>query len=151
VSTATVIEIADAVVDELNLSSVQETLGRTFEAKRSYIPEVKLEDAEKGLHVLVVPTSMPTGNLSRNTSLKEPVVQVGFLTRVPSDDTFEWLDELVLMMEAVGDYFRRKLLELSGFNARCVHADIPLIYDYDALREDKVFRSFVVLSFRRED
>jgi hypothetical protein len=151
VSASTVITIAAAVVDALNESSLQDTLGRTFEARRVYVPEVKLEDADKALHVLVVPTSMATSNLSRGSSLKEPVVQVGFITRPPSDYTLQWLDELMAMMEAVGDHFRRSLLTFDDYRARCVQADVPLVFDYDALREDKIFRSYVVLTFRRED
>jgi hypothetical protein len=149
---ATLVELADAVVDVLNESSVQDTLGRTFTAKRAYVPEVKLEDAEKGLHVFVVPMTMATSNLSRNQTLKQPVVNVGFLCRVPSDYTNQWLDELMNMMEAAGDHFMRLSFTMdAGDRVKCVSAEVPAPYDYDGLREQKTFRSFLSLTFRRDN
>jgi hypothetical protein len=148
---ATIVELSEAIVETLNLSSNQETFGRTFEAKRGYTAETKLSDSDKKLHVWVVPITMDFGNATRNSTIKQPIIEVSFITRPPSDFTFMWLDELLECMEAVGNLFRRTRFTMdAGDIVSLPDVEMPLVYDYDGLREGKLFVSYLTLKFRRE-
>lgn len=150
---STLIEIADKVVEDLNQSSVQDAFGGAggFEAKRVYVPRVTQEEAAKKLHVLVVASALTFVQISRGDTAKIPVVQVGFIQGVPADDSFVWLDDLMLLMENAADYLRGKAYTLAdGDQAFCDAADIPLAYDQKELEEGKNFRSFINLTFRRD-
>lgn len=146
---ATIIELADAIVDELNSSDLQDTMGVTFESRRVYTSEITLEAAEKKLHVLVYPVTFETSNISRNSTLKTPTINVGFVHRPPSDDTLQWLDGLVLAMELASDHFRRLAFAMdAGQRAMCTEAKIDNPYDYEGLRQQKCFESTLSLTYK---
>jgi len=152
VTTSTLVEIADKVVEDLNQSSVQEELGgRVFEAKRVYNPHVGDKEAEKKLWVLVLGSAIAYQQISRTTTAKLPTIQVGFICGLPTDFNLQWLDEMALTVENAADYLRGKTYTLTdGDEVFCNDAVIPLAYDLEALDKAKQFRSFINLTFRRD-
>lgn len=151
---ATVVEIADLLVDDLNDSSFQESLpgDRAFTAERTYLPLVPVTELEKALHVFVVPRSQATSNNSRSGTTKMPLVEVGVVCRPPNEVSDDWLDDMVEMVEDFSDLLlRRSYTMADASTTRIVGTETPFSYDYASLREGNEFRSFILCTFRKEE
>jgi hypothetical protein len=151
---ATVVEIADLLTEDLNDSSFQESLpgDRAFTATRTYLPLISTTELDKAMQVFVVPRSMATSNNSRSGTTKLPLVEVGIVSRPPNEVSDDWLDDMVDMVEDFSDRLLRKAYTLSDDStARCTNTETPFSYDYASLREGNEFRSFILCTFRKEE
>jgi hypothetical protein len=151
---ATVVEIADLLTDDLNDSSFQASLpgDRAFDAKRTYLPLIANLDTDKTLHVFVVPRSQTSSNSGRSSTTKLPLVEVGVVSRPPNGLSDDWLDDMVEMVEEFSDLLLRRSFTLADEStARCVTTETPFSYDYASLREGNEFRSFILCTFRKEE
>jgi hypothetical protein len=152
---ATAVELADLIAADLNNPEVQETLGSdyAFECERSYLPEVKREDAVKQLFVFTIPRSATMTNGSRNSTVWQPTVEVGVLCNPPATAfTDAWVDGLAAMVENIAARILRTAYAMAnGSEARCVSVEVPVVYDYANLREGGAFKAAVICHFRKEE
>lgn len=103
---ATIIKIADAVVDQLNGRS----WSQTFVAQRHYIPRYEPEDLDT-LHVSVVPA--PDGILvsgsTRSDNQEDYNIDIAVQIKF-AEDTNEAVDPYVLLLEEIADHFVKEIL-----------------------------------------
>lgn len=151
---ATVVEIADLVVEDLNQSSVQDAFSGdfAFNAVRTYLPDAKLEDAAKKLICFVVPRLQQAKLASRQTASRSITIEVGFVVHPPSVLADQWIDGMVELVSRVGEYLLGKSYTMADrYSATCMETETPIAYDYEALRTANEFRSFVMCTFRKEN
>lgn len=143
---ATIIEIADAVVSRINVTSL--SFGAI--AERAYVPTYELDELDS-LRVTVVPNSLSMTMLSRRDDDFDHVIDVGIWKRI--DDSIDETDDLMAFVQEVLDLFRGQLLTFGGVydndeSALCVTATNAPIYDPAMLDEKRVFASVLSLTFR---
>jgi len=137
---ATILSIANAVVDELNGS----VFSMPLEAERHYQPQFELSEMTT-LRVSVVPRSVTSKGLDRNRDSFDYRVDVAVQQKV--DPTPENLDALMALVEEIADHFRSE--PLSGFpNARCTEVENVPVYAVEHLDEFRQFTSVVTLTFK---
>lgn len=159
------IQIADAVVAELNAAASGETptLPGGFTAVRDYGPVYKIEDlsdreatgqtpARKGLHVTVIPLTIDIERADRAATQGDYEVDVTIQKCVQSRDE---KDELIVIAEKVGRYFAPSdshggaVVALAGGDrAKWVHSGHPYLFDPDLLRTDGEMITVVALTWR---
>jgi hypothetical protein len=138
---AVILEIADAVVAELNSAS----FSLPFTAVRHYQPTFDLMEM-KTLHVSVVPRSLLAANaVDRNQASVDYLIDVGVQQK--TDMSQAALDSLMALVEEIADHFRGK--PLAGYPvARCMVVKNEPIYFPDHLERLRQFTSVVTLTFR---
>lgn len=149
---AVVIEIADAVVAELNGA----TLSMPFTAERRYVPRFKLRKNQPGegadlpdletLRVSVVPRGLSAATLARRSHDFDYLVDVAVQKRL-EDDEPATVDPYMRLPEEIIDLFRGGTL--SGLDAKCVAVANEPIYAPEHLNDSNVFTSVVTLTFRK--
>ena len=143
---STTIRIAEAVVAVLGAA----TLSQPFTAERHYLPEFALEDMDT-LHVSVVPAEFLSDMADRARDRAEYTVHIAVQKRVskhqpPGLDNAA-IDELMRLVEEIGDLFRHK--RLAGYeDAHWVKTENKPIYDPKHLQEHGQFTSLLALTFR---
>jgi hypothetical protein len=145
---ATIITLADAVVDTLN----DATLSQSFVAERVYVPTYAKQDDEgedelAELRVSVVPSESSMAVLARGSDDFTYVVDVGVFQRI--NLTNDAADPLMLLVEEIIDLFRSRAIR-EAMPAKLISVENPPIYSPDHLREHQVFASVVRLGFRQE-
>jgi hypothetical protein len=136
---ALLINIADAVVAELNAAE----LSQTFTVKVNLKPEFELKDL-KSLKVTVVPKSLKFSGATRQESAKEVQIDIGVQKKTADSDQ---LAELLQLVEELAGVFDRK--RLTGFpKAVCIGIENDPVYDPEHLRQYRQFTSVVTLKFR---
>ena len=137
---ATILAIADAVVDELNGS----VFSRPLEAERHYQPLFELAEMTT-LRVSVVPRSIASRGLDRNRDSFDYRVDVAVQQKL--DPTPGNLDALVALVEEIADHFRSE--PLSGYPAaRCTEVENAPVYAAEHLEEFRQFTSVLTLTFK---
>ena len=136
-----IIDIADAVVEELNAGSYSQS----FTAERHYLPELKLTETED-LHVLVVPAVIEMGQPARNALLYDYSIDVGILKKLQAADADE-VDPLVDLVQEIADSLRLKRLTEYPDAAwvRAVNEPVFVREHFDDLRQ---FTSVLRLTYR---
>jgi hypothetical protein len=137
---ATILQIADAVVAELNSA----TFSQSLTAERHYVPAFKLPDMYT-LHVTVVPKSIASSALDRqrNTFLYE----IDLAVQQRTDQSPAMLDALMTLVEEIADHFR--VGPLASFpGARCVEVKNAPVFAPEHLNELRQFTSLLTLTFR---
>lgn len=137
--TATIVRIANAVVDELNGS----VFTMSLEAERHYLPRFELADMTT-LRVSVVPRSIGSKSLDRNRDSFEYRVDVAVQKKL--DPTVGNLDALLALVEEIADHFRQE--PLAGYpHARCTEVENAPVYAPEHLDEFRQFTSVLTLTF----
>ena len=138
---ATIIDIAEAVKNELNGGS----FSQTFTAERHYQPVFELKDM-KTLHVTVVPKDVELQLATRNTSQHDCRVDVAIQKKLESADLAE-IDELMgLVEELISFLSRRKLASVSA--ALWIKTANEPIFAQEHLEQFGQFTSILTLTYR---
>ncbi len=137
---ATIIQIADAVVAQLNAA----TFSQPLSAARDYAPSFKLPDM-KSLHVTVVPRGMSSASLDRSRDAFSYEIDVA--VQMKTDSAQATLDALMSLVEEIADHFRTE--RLGSFpGARCVDVKNAPVFSPEHLDEFRQFTSVLTLTFR---
>lgn len=141
---AVIIDIADAVVAELNDHAV-ELIDGGFTAVRHYRPTLDLREMNV-LHVTVVPRSVTITPVVRGKNQHDVQIDVAVQKRVNEADNAV-LDELMSLVERIGDFFRqRRLTSVPG--AAWVKTENKPIYAPEHMEQLRAFTSVLTLTYR---
>ncbi len=137
---ATIVQIADAVVAQLNAT----TFSQTLTAERHYLPRFELSEMTE-LRVSVVPRSVTSKGLDRNRDSFDYQIDVAVQQKL--DPTSGNLDALMALVEEIADHFRSH--PLAGYpQARCTEVENVPVYAPEHLDEFRQFTSLLTLTFR---
>lgn len=137
---ATIVQIADAVVAQLNATSFSQPL----QAERHYLPQFELSEMTE-LRVSVVPRSVASKGHDRNRDSFDYRVDVAVQRKL--DPTPGNLDALMVLVEEIADHFRSH--PLAGYpQARCTEVENVPVYAPEHLDEFRQFTSVLTLTFR---
>lgn len=150
---ASIVEIADAMVDVLNGAS----LSQSFTAVRTYIPIYG--ETLMDLRVWVVPHGLTLEMISRRDDDFAWVVDVAVQERFESPTlttaakplTDSAIDARMQLAEEILDLFRGKALAFGAYDSRsttCMSAENTPIYLPDHLDERNVFTSVLSFTFK---
>ena len=138
---ATITDIADAVVAELNGRSFSQPLT----AVRYYRPVFDLGEM-KTLHVSVVPKGVTIERADRSRNQYDFAIDVAVQKKFQTGDNTE-LDALLALVEEIADFFR--LRRLTSYPAAIwVRTDNVPVYAPEHLEEFRQFTSVLTLTFR---
>ena len=138
---ATIIDIAEAVKDELNGG----TFSQTFTAERHYQPVFELKDM-KTLHVTVVPKDIEMQLATRNSSQHDCRIDVAVQKKLEISDLAE-IDEMMGLVEEVITFLsRRKLASVP--NALWIKTANEPIYATEHMEQFRQFTSILTLTYR---
>ncbi len=146
-SQALVIDIANALVAELNTEAAKPSggvLGTPFVAARHYRPQFDLVDL-KAMRVSVVPKGIAIASLGRSSNQHDIAVDVAVQKKVDPADTAE-LDGLMLLVERIADFFR--LRRLAAAAAAWIKTENAPVYAPEHLEQHRVFTSVLTLTYR---
>ena len=138
---ATIINIADAVADELNTAS----FGVPLTAERVYVPRFDLESVD-GLRVQVAPRGLEIGQATRGGAQHDYQADIGIQQKFETGEPIE-LDPLMDLVEAVADHFRTAKLPVDP-PAVCIKVENGPVYAQGHMREARLFTSIVGLTYR---
>jgi hypothetical protein len=137
---ATIVQIADAVVAELNGT----TFSQPLTAERHYQPVFELAEMAE-LRVSVVPRGVASKVLDRSRHEFDYRIDVAVQQKI--DPTPGNLDALMELVEEIADHFRTQ--PLAGFpQARCTEVANEPVYAMEHLDEFRQFTSVLTLTFR---
>jgi hypothetical protein len=137
---ATIIQIADAVVTQLNAA----TFSQPLTAARHYVPSFKLPDM-KELHVTVVPRGISSVSLDRKRDTFSYEIDVAVQKKTDAEQAT--LDALMTLVEEIADHFRTE--PLASFpDARCLDVKNAPVFSPEHLDELRQFTSVLTLTFR---
>ena len=141
---AVIIDIADAVVAELNGG----TFSEAFTAERHYKPVFDLPEM-KTLHVTVVPKgvdiSAATRGLLRHDYQIDVAVQKKLLAGAGAGEATE-IDGLMGLVEEIADFFKGRSLD--SVSAVWVATENAPVYSPEHISELRQFTSVLTLTFR---
>ena len=137
---AVILNIADAVVAQLNAGS----LSQPITAERHYQPKFELPDMT-ALHVTVVPRGITTKSLDRSRDAFDYQIDVAIQRK--AEVTNAVLDVLMNLVEEIADHFRTQPL-MSFPQARCVEVKNAPVFSQEHLEEFRQFTSVLTLTFR---
>ena len=138
---ATIIDIAEAVKDELNGG----TFSQPFTAQRYYQPVFDLQNM-KTLHVTVVPKDIEMQLATRNTSQFDCRVDVAVQKKLTAGDLAE-LDELMSLVEEIATFLCKRKLALAPQVVWIKTVNEP-IYAGEHMQEFRQFTSILTLTYR---
>lgn len=143
---ATLVDIAEAVKDEINAGS----FNQEFTAERKYVPIYTVE-SEAILEVTVIPVSDESTVISRNQVLCTYQVDVGVQKLIGTGDLSEQdvrdiCDPLMTLAEQIRDLLDGKTLT-TYTSAKCTKAITKLVYSTELLDTKRVFMSVVNLTY----
>jgi hypothetical protein len=137
---AVVLDIADAVVAELNAVPFSQPLV----AQRHYQPRFELSEMTN-LKVSVVPRSLSSRSLDRGRDSFD--YQIDVAVQQKTDMSQAALDALMTLVEEIADHFRTQ--PLAGYpQARCTEVKNEPVYALEHLDELRQFTSVLTLTFR---
>lgn len=138
---STIVQLADAVVSELNA----EGWSLTFAARRLYRP--RFEPAQlNNVQVTVVPRSLVIDASSRSDDEIDYKIDVAVQQKL-QDETAETIDPLIALVGEIARHFRTRRLSAMP-NALCVKVENEPVYAVDHIDELQCFTSILTLSFR---
>jgi len=138
---ALIVDIADAVVTELNAG----TFSQTFRAARHYRPQFRLEEM-KDLHVTVVPKGVEATTVSRSGVQYDISVDVAVQKKLEKETNTD-LDPLMNLAEEIANFFRlRRLTQYPG--ASWLRSENDPAWSPGHLEELGQFTSVLTLTFR---
>ena len=138
---STVLNVADAVVAQLNTA----TLSQPVVAERLYVPNFDLQDMQD-LRVTVVPRELHVRSLDRGRNNYEAEIDLAVQKKFKKGDAAE-IDPLVAFVEEIADLFRLK--RLASFpGAIWSRTDHQVLYSQEHWDQLRQFTSLLTLSFR---
>jgi len=138
---ALIIEIADAIVAELN----DGPFSMPFAAVRFYLPVFELPDMTD-LHVSVVPAGIATELIDRQASTYDCKIDIAIQKRVDPDDLAA-VDGLMGLVEEIAAFFHGRSLE-SMPQVTAVAIETQPMYAQEHLSELRQFTSVLTVTFR---
>ncbi len=144
--TVSVIDIADAVAEELNDPLAD--FSQSFTAKRMVLPYFDIGELEN-LKVSIVPTEKKMESLTRSADLAECEIDVGVQKKVSVDNE----DEIVALIELTDEiarYMRGRKLR-SQKSAVWLRSEIDPIYSPEHLAQHKCFTSLLRITYKYID
>ncbi len=138
---ALIVDIADAVVVELNAGEFTQT----FTARRLYRPQFDLVEMVD-LHVTVVPKGIEIGIASRSGVQCDVSVDVAVQKKLQTEDAAE-IDPLMNLVEEIADFFRQRKLSQYPRASWIATANEP-VYSPGHLEELRQFTSVLTVTFR---
>ena len=148
---AVIIDIADAVVAELNAAAGEDeksedrVFNQAFTAARAYLPRYELAEMDE-LHVTVVPKGMEIEASSRTLAQHDYSIDIAVQQRIAGDDQSD-MDGLMGLVEEISDFFRQRRLTEYPDAIWIKTANVP-IYAPDHLDQMRQFTSVLTLTFR---
>jgi hypothetical protein len=137
---ATILDIADAVVAQLNATAFSQSVT----AERHYQPQFELSEMTE-LRVSVVPRSVTSKGLDRSRDSFDYRIDVAVQQKL--DPTPGNLDALMALVEEIADHFRSE--PLAGYpQARCTEVENVPVYSLEHLDEFRQFTSVITLIYR---
>lgn len=136
---ATIIQISDAVVAQLNAA----TFSQPLTAARLYAPSFELPDMDV-LHVTVVPRGITSASLDRSRDTFSYEIDLAVQRKTDGDQSS--LDALMTLVEEIADHFRTGVLA-SFPAARCTDVKNVPVYSQEHLDELRQFTSVLTLTF----
>lgn len=138
---STLIALADAIVGSLNAG----TLSLPFEAERGYRPVVDLQTLQ-AVKVTVIPKSLAITAATRADGFYDCAIDVGVQRKVDVDDPAA-LDELMQLVEELGDHLRYRKLE--GFAvAAWLSLENDPVFAPEHLEQHRQFTSVLTVTYR---
>ena len=137
---ATILDVADAVVSELNAGS----FGLPFTAERRYAPRFEMQDMDT-LRITVVPKGLEIAAASRGEHQHDYQVDVAVQQKFSEGDAAE-LDPLMGLVEEIADFFRGRRLE--SVPAVCVRVENGPVYAQEHIKEMRQFTSILTFTWR---
>jgi len=143
------IDIADAIVNELNTASAGGSFSQTFEAQRHYLPVFDLAEM-KDLHVTVVPKGVAIQSIGRDRNQHDVQIDVAVQKKhatQPDQSPNDELDPLMTLVEEIADFFRlRRLQDVA--NAVWVRTEHAPVYAPEHMEQMRQFTSVITFTFR---
>ena len=137
---AAIVQLADAVVADLNAAS----FSQPFTAQRSYLPRWKLEELAT-IRVTVVPKDDVGERASRAQWQEDYQLDVAIQQRLGANETAQ-MDALVLLGQELADYFKSR--NPAGDLATLVAVAFAPLFDPDHLEKHKTLTTVLNLTFR---
>ena len=134
------IDIADAIVSELNAG----TFSESFTAARHYLLQTNLEDLAD-IVVSVIPRTIVEAANSRESTLGEYIIDVGVQKAIKPAVLAEG-DALMLFAEEISNFFR--LRPLTDYPAAYWAGVETTLYNSGQLSDLQAFTSVVRLTYR---
>ncbi len=138
---ALIIDIADAVVAELNATG----FSMPFTATRAYVPRFDLDEMGT-LRVTVVPKEIEISTASRSGHQHDYRVDIGVQRKFEEEGPTE-LDPLMNLVEEIADHFRGAALETDP-EASCIGVENGPIYAQEHMKEMRQFTSILTFTWR---
>ncbi len=136
---AQIIQLADAIVDELN----GREFSLSFTAERGYLPTFELQELNE-LKITVVPREDGGKLDTRSSSVHEYAIDIGVQMKPPSIDN-DRLDPLTFLTQQIADYF---LFGQRPGGTTLISPQVRLLYLQEHLHKYRQFTSVVTLTFR---
>ena len=136
---ADIIDIADAIVNELN----SQTFNPPFTAVRGYLPTFDLPEMNE-LKVTVVPKEDDGKLDTRTQSTHDYAIDIGIQKKPPTIDNNQ-LDPLMLLTQQIADHF---LFGKQAAGATLISPSVRILYLQDHLQKLRQFTSVVTLTLR---
>lgn len=140
--TAKIIEIADAVVAELNAA----TFVPAFDVTREYVPAVELPDLAT-LRVVVVPKGRADEPTSRTTAATTYQVDIGVQKKLPvgAAEMKAEADALMLLVQKIVEFLNRRRPTAAG--VAWVSTENDPIFLPEHIDEFRQFTSVITVSY----
>lgn len=147
-SSRTLIEIADAVVAELNEAGPGQfdAWPDDVAAVRAYLPKFELTEMAT-LHVTVVPGSWDTEMLDRSSDQNDYAVQIGVQKKISDDSADGDVDDLMGLVREIADFLKRRRLPLAPDAVWIRTRNDPILVG-EHLEELRQFTSVLTLTYR---
>lgn len=136
---AKIIEIAEAVKDELNAGS----FSQSFTAERLYEPQFELPEM-KTLRVSVVPKGVTLAPATRSSDFVDYAIDVAVQKKIADDSE---TDELMTLVQEIVDFFSRRVLS-GATGASWVKTENNPVWDPTHMRELRQFTSLITVTYR---
>ncbi len=144
--TAAIIQLANAVVTDLNA----QTFSATLTAARAYVPRFDLENSET-LQCKVVPTIDARQPASRGEDQCDLTIDIGLMQKFEGTAAEELtaIDALMALAEEVKEYLSR--IRPTDFSAAiCTAVKNEPIFDVEQMESCKIFLTVISATFRVE-
>ena len=139
---STTIEIADAVVTELNAG----VFSMALTSVRKVLPSFTLIELAD-LKVTVVPKSIDMTMVSRVISQSDIEIDIGIQKKIGSDVDTD-VSALIVLVEEIIDYMRKRVLS-DATDANWIGTQNDPIYAQEHLSSDRLFTSIITLTYRK--
>jgi len=136
---ADIINVADAIVTELNATS----FSQPFTAARGYLPTFDLAEMNE-LKVTVVPKEDDGKLDTRSQSSHDYAIDIGTQKKPPTIDNAD-LDPLMLLTQEFADHF---LFGRQAAGATLIAPTVRILYLQEHLQKLRQFTSVITLTFR---